>query len=176
MVHQILRQYGRDHRGATAVEFSLIALPLVFLIFGLIEISMVFTKQGALEYATLQAARQIRTGQAQQSGDAETIFREALCNSASFLLDCDDIIYDVQTMDSFAQANEAPPPVFNEEGELESQGFVVGGAETVTMIRTIHRHQIITPMMQPLLSNGGENNTRLLISTVVLETEPYEYE
>ena len=176
MVYQLFKQYGRDCRGATAVEFSLIALPLVFLIFGLIEISMVFTKQGVLEYATLQAARQIRTGQAQQSGDPETIFRTALCDNASFLLDCDNIAYEVQTMDSFAEANEVPPPVFNEEGELESQGFIVGGAETVTMIRTIHRHPIITPMMQPLLSNGDSNSTRLLITTVVLETEPYEYE
>lgn len=176
MVYQRVGRYGRDVSGATAVEFSLIAVPLVMLIFGLIEVSMVFTKQGALEYATLQAARQVRTGQAQQSGDPETVFRTALCDSASFLINCDDIAYDVQTMDSFAQANEAPPPTFDEEGELESQGFAVGGAESVTMIRTIHRHSIVTPIMQPLLSNDNESGVRLLISTVVLQTEPYEYE
>lgn len=176
MTYQRLGTYGRDARGATAVEFALVAVPLVLLIFGLIEISMVFTKQGVLEHATLQAARQVRTGQAQQSGDAETVFRDELCARSSFLISCDDIAYDVQTMDSFTDANAVPPPSFDEDGNLETQGFAVGGAESVVMIRTIYRHPIVTPIMQPLLSNAGEADTRLMISTVVLQTEPYEYE
>ncbi len=167
--------YHRDQSGATAVEFSLLAVPLVLLMFGLIEISMVFTKQGLLEYATAQAARQIRTGQAQQSGNAETVFQTALCDQASFLIDCNDIAYDVQTMADFAEANESPPPSFDEDGLFESQGFAAGGASSIVMIRTIHRHAIITPIMQPLLANGGENDSRLVISTVVLQTEPYEF-
>ncbi len=169
-------KYWRRRKGATAVEFSLIAVPLVMLMFGVIEISMIFTKQGVLEYATSQAAREIRTGQAQQSGAPEDAFRLALCNHVSFMIDCDDIAYEVQTMDSFSDANEAPPPSYDEDGNLESQEFDAGESSGVVLIRTVYRHPIVTPMMQPLLSNSGSATTRLMISTVVLQSEPYEFE
>lgn len=177
MVLQHIRRYLRRRDGATAVEFALLALPLVTLIFGLLEICMVFTKQGVLEYATSQAARKVRTGQAQQStGDSpEEVFQQALCESAAFLIDCDDVQYQVQSMEDFAEANDAPPPTFDEDGNLENQAFDPGGSNGVVMIRTTYRHPIITPLMQPLLANGGTGSSRLMISTVVLQTEPYEF-
>lgn len=172
----VIQRYSRRTDGATAVEFSLIAVPLVMLLFGLIEICMVFTKQGALEFATLQAARQIRTGQIQQgAGSPEDAFRQALCDAASFLIPCDAIAYEVQAMNDFSEANERPPPEFDEEGNLETQSFDVGGSSGVVLIRTIHRHPIMTPMMKPLLATGGSEDSFLATSTVVLRTEPYEF-
>lgn len=171
-----LKAFAVREDGATAVEFSLIAVPLVMLMFGLIETSMVFTKQGVLEYATLQAARQIRTGQAQQSGDAEETFRTALCDHASFLIDCDEVQYQVETMDSFADANDEPAPTFDEDGNMEDQAFAAGDASDIVLVRTVYRHPIVTPMMQPLLANGNSSTTRLLMTTVVLQTEPYDFE
>lgn len=176
MIFSTLCSYGQRRDGATAVEFALIAVPLVMLMFGLIELSMVFTKQGVLEYATSQAARQIRTGQAQESGSPEDNFREALCDHASFLLACDDIAYEVKSMASFADANDEPPPEFDEDGKLRSSGFESGASSSVVMIRTIYRHPIVTPIMQPLLSNGGSGTSRLMMSTVVLQSEPYEFD
>lgn len=175
MVLSTFTRFYRAREGATAVEFSLIAVPLVTLMFGLIELSMIFTKQGVLEYATSQAARKVRTGQAQESGAPEDVFRQALCDSASFLIDCDEIVYEVQAMDSFSDANEAPPPSFDEDGNLEAQDFDAGESSGVVLIRTLYRHPIVTPLMQPLLSSNGSSNTRLLMSTVVLQSEPYEF-
>lgn len=176
MLFRLFSAYNRRQEGATAVEFSLIAVPLVMLMFGLIEVSMIFTKQGVLEFATMQAARQIRTGQAQQSGSPEDTFKQVLCDNASFLINCDDLSYEVQAMDDFADANDQPPPSFDDEGNFESQGFDTGESSHVVMIRTIYRHPIVTPLMQPLLSNGGQSSSRLMISTVVLQSEPYEFD
>lgn len=173
----ILQHFYRRRDGATAVEFALVSVPLVMLMFGLIEICMAFTKQGVLEYATMQAARKVRTGQAQlaEGMTPEEFFQAALCESASFLIDCDEIQYQVEDMDSFADANAEPPPSFDEEGNLTSQIFEPGESSDVVLIRTVYRHPIVTPLMQPLLSNGGESDTRLMISTIVLQTEPYEF-
>lgn len=175
MVLQYIRAILRREDGVTAVEFALLATPLFMLVFGLIEMCMIFTKQGILEYATSQAARKIRTGQAQQSGSPEDFFKEALCESASFLLGCDDIAYEVQSLGNFGDADEQPEPSFDEEGNFLSQGFDSGGSNGVVMIRTVYRHTLFTPMMSSLMDSPGESGKRLMISTVVLQSEPYEF-
>ncbi len=176
MVLQRIRAVYRREDGATAVEFALIAMPLVMMIFGLIEMCMIFTKQGVLEYATSQAARKIRTGQAQQSGSPEDYFKESLCDSASFFINCDDISYEVQSLDNFGEADEQPAPSFDEEGNFLSQGFDSGSSNGVVLIRTVYRHNLFTPLMAPLMSSAGESGKRLMMSTVVLQSEPYEFD
>ena len=43
------------------------------------------------------------------------------------------------------------------------------------MIRVAYRYEIKTPLMQPFLTNDS-NAQRIMFSTVVLQTEPYEFE
>ena len=63
-----LRRFARADRGATAVEFAMIALPFLALIFSVFELGMIFIGSSAVEAATVSAARQIRTGQLQTTG------------------------------------------------------------------------------------------------------------
>ena len=68
-----------------------------------------------------------------------------------------------------------PDAEFNEDGDLQDQGFDAGGVSDVVMIRTAFKYAIKTPMMQLILTNNNDGN-RILLSTVVLQTEPYEFE
>ena len=69
-----LRQFGRDASGASAVEFALIALPLFYMLFVILEIGIVFFANYELENAAAQGARMLRTGQAQnQKFDAADV-------------------------------------------------------------------------------------------------------
>ena len=82
-------EWLRDSRGTTAIEFAMVALPFVLLLFGLLSVSLYFFTTFTLENAVWQAARAIRTGQVQQGqGDyatAETnedrkkLFKKASC-------------------------------------------------------------------------------------------------
>ena len=60
-------RFARAERGATAVEFGLVSLPILTMIFGLIEIALVFLVATTLDSATQAASRQIRTGEFQTS-------------------------------------------------------------------------------------------------------------
>ena len=51
------KSFGVDTRGATAVEFGMIAFPLFLLIMGIIEGGRMLWTQNALQYAAEQAAR-----------------------------------------------------------------------------------------------------------------------
>jgi Flp pilus assembly protein TadG len=53
----ILRRFGRSRRGATAVEFAIIAPLYIALLFGLVEGGMALSAQLALEHAVVNAAR-----------------------------------------------------------------------------------------------------------------------
>ena len=76
-----------DRRGAAAVEFAIIAIPFFFLIFGLLEVCLLFIISTVLEHSISETSRQIRTGQAQESGFTDVEFRQAICAQLFDLLD-----------------------------------------------------------------------------------------
>jgi Flp pilus assembly protein TadG len=55
--HKGLLRFGRDERGATAVEFAMVAPFLIALFFGIFELGRALWIQGILDYAVEQAAR-----------------------------------------------------------------------------------------------------------------------
>lgn len=170
--------FFRDTEGTAAVEFSLIGIPFIFTVVGIIEMSLMFASQSLLEYATSQGARMIRTGQVQQGG-GEDAFRDSVCDAVAItpergFIPCDEIQFQVQVLDDFAEAEDVDPPTFDEDGNLEDQSFDAGGVNDIIMIRVAYRYEVLTPLMGTMLSNNNDN-TRFMVSTTVLQTEPYEF-
>jgi len=163
-----------DEEGATAVEFALVGVPFILLVIGILEMSLMFTAQNLLEASTNSASRLIRTGQI-QLGAGESAFSDAVCDFADVLIACDDIQYQVLPLDDFGAAELLPAASFDEDGDLEEQGFDAGGVNDVILVRVAYQYLIKTPMMQILLTNNNDNS-RLMVSTVVLRTEPYQFE
>ncbi len=173
MVHKFFKRWGRDKSGTTAIEFSLLAVPFLLLTLGIIEISLMYASASLLEGATNSAARTIRTGQIQQStGDPETMFRQEICNYATVLIRCDDVIIEAQTMAGFSDYSTMSVQL-DVDGNMVSQGFDVGGSNERVLVRVAYRYSMMTPLVGPLLY--GVANGRLFISTIVLQTEPYEF-
>lgn len=174
---RVLGTWLRGNRGTTAVEFSLVGIPFILMIIGTIEMSLMFTAQSLLQEATYTAARQIRTGQIQNggSGSPQDAFRKSICDFASILIPCDRIQFQVQELPSFGDAEKLPPASFDGDGNLEDQGFDPGGVSDIVLVRVIYNYPILTPMMQPLLSNNGRF-TFTMMSTIVMQNEPYEFE
>lgn len=169
-----LKVWKQNRDGSTAVEFALIGIPFILMVVGIIEMALMFTAQSLLEASTAEAARKVRTGAIQQT-EGEQGFIDALCDYAAVLIPCDGIQYQVVAMDNFSDAAEFPPASFDGDGNLDDQQFDPGGVSDVVMIRTAYRYPIKTPMMQLILSNNNDS-TRIMISTIVLQTEPYEFE
>lgn len=174
---RIIKPWLRDKSGTTAVEFSLVGIPFVLMIIGTVEMALMFTAQSVLQEATYTASRQIRTGQIQQmdGGDQQAAFREAVCDFAELLIPCDRIQFQVLEVPDFGDAEGMPEAEFDDDGNLEDQGFDPGDVSSVVMIRVAYNYPIITPLMQPMLTNNG-NSTRTMLSTIVLQNEPYEFE
>ncbi|MCB1555718.1 MAG: pilus assembly protein [Alphaproteobacteria bacterium] len=162
----------KRHDGATAIEFAFLAIPFFLIIIGTIELSLMAASAYVLQGAVSDAARLVRTGQIQQAqADPEGMFFEALCDHASVLLNCDNLQYSVEPLDSFANAAQ---PDIDEDGNLQDAVFNPGGSKEVVLIRAAYRYSLMTPVIGSIFSDYS-GNIRLLLSTIVLETEPYEF-
>jgi Flp pilus assembly pilin Flp len=175
-IRDILDSYIKKNDGATAIEMAFIALPLCYFMIGIIEIALMFTTSIVLEGATSDASRLVRTGQVQQAGaDGQSMFEDALCDAMSVLASCDDISYEVvQIGDGWggAAGNSAN---FDDDGGFQSQGFDPGGVSDVVLIRAVYDYPLKTPIISDFFGDPGKN-TRLMMSTIVLQTEPYDFE
>ena len=64
-------------RGATAVEFALVAAPFFALLIAILQTALIFLAQQVLQTATTEAARLVMTGQAQPDAAAKTFADQA---------------------------------------------------------------------------------------------------
>ncbi len=172
MIGRYIKKWFVKDDGVTSIEFSMLLMPYILIALGIIELSLMFTTASLVEGATGSAARMIRTGQLQQGGgDPETEFRQELCNFATVLVECGDMIVEVRTLNSY---NDYTDATFDGNGDMVSSGFDVGGSNDRILVRVAYRYSMMTPLVGNLL-NGPDGST-LFVSTVVLQTEPYEFQ
>ena len=172
-MNRFIRTWKKKEEGSTAIEFAMLSMPFIYIMLGIMEISLMFATNSVLDGAVNDAARLIRTGQVQEyNGNPEDLFKDKLCEKSSMLLDCSRFQYEVIEMDKFADfASYAA--TYDDDGNLESRGFHPGQVNSVNLIRVSYRYNLATPLIGDLLSNGP-NRSRLMTSTIVLETEPYD--
>ena len=168
----VLARFGRNHSGAAALEFALIAAPFFFLLFAMIEVGAVFFMGSIMENAVLEASRDIRTGRAQTSGMTETAFRTAVCDRISMLGDCANVEIDVRVFEDFDGVDQSSPI---EEGEMDADGFGFdpGDAGDIVLVRAFYRWKLLTPGLTAALANM-DNNEYLVSAATVFRNEPFD--
>lgn len=171
MLRKLLRGWVKRKDGTAAIEFALMAFPFLFLVLGILEISMMYAAATVLEGATSSAARLIRTGQIQEQSDPQAAFRNALCNYATVLVRCNDVIIEVQPMTNFDDY-DSMQPAYDEDGNMVSSGFNSGSSDSKMLIRAAYRYEMMNPFVGTMLL--GASNSRQFMSTIVMQTEPYD--
>lgn len=168
----ILRRLRKDESGATAIEFGIIAIPFFALMVAIIEVSLVYFGNFSLENGVDQAARLIRTGQAQQQGFNETQFKESVCANVAGLSNCvSGLKVDVQRFDDFTGVNLDDP--LTSDGELRDDfGFNPGVGGDVVVVRAFYEWDLIADLPGGLsnMPSGG----RLLAAVAAFRNEPFD--
>jgi Flp pilus assembly protein TadG len=107
------RRFARGDRGATAIEFGILALPFFSLIYAIMETSIVFLSGQILDSAVQDASRRIRTGQAQAGSWTPERFRTEICDGLYGMFDCteagDRLKIRVSVVTNFSSATVTPP-------------------------------------------------------------------
>lgn len=167
----------RQDRGATLIEFALIMVPFFVILFGILEVGLIFWGSFELDNATQDTARMIRTGQVASGNMSKSSFAEAVCGRVSLLgKDCTSKLrVDVRSYDNFSQMS--PPDALDGAGELKepaSDDFAYdpGGARDVVLVTTFYEWPLINFMTEFSLANMANGN-RLLRASAAFRNEPF---
>ncbi|MCW5714719.1 MAG: pilus assembly protein [Bauldia sp.] len=168
-----LRAFRSDTRGATAVEFALLAIPFFLLLFAILETFLFFFASQTVSAATQAASRLIRTGQAQALSYTDADFKDAICRSMAGILNCAaNLRVDVRTVATFGAVDLAPP--FDDDGNLDPQDFDYddGVAGDIVVVRAYYEWPINTDLLGIGLANLG-NGGRLIAVATAFRNEPF---
>lgn len=170
----VVRRFARQPDGAAAIEFALIALPFLAIIFASIQTAIVLIAEQELETATEQAGRLVMTGQvtsaAGQSGTlTQSQFSAKVCSYLVALFNCSNLMVNVQTAGSFANANVAAPSY--QTLQNNTWNYNTGTAGQIVVMQVMYEWPIFGSLLGYNLSNLP-NGTRLLMATAAFQNEP----
>lgn len=172
-VRRRLGAFASAEGGATAVEFAMISIPFLALLFAIFELGAMFLASSAMDAAVEQAARQIRTGQLQATASNNAAgFKTLVCNSISWISsnDCQaNLSLDVRTFSSFS-AISLTTPVSNGAIDQSQIGYNSGGSCDIVVVRAFYPWTLLAPTLEPGLPNLGASQ-RLLTATVAFRNE-----
>jgi len=164
----------RARDGATAVEFALVGLPFLALIFAIIELALIFLVSTSLDNATDNAARAIRTGQLQTKGGATaTSFKTTICDNLGWLAStCGaNLAVDVRTYANFNDISLSDP-IVNKTFDAGALTFSPGNPEDIVVVRAYYQWTLFTPLLSGAVEKLSGGKT-LLTSTLAFRNEPY---
>jgi Flp pilus assembly protein TadG len=185
----------RDREGAAALEFALLAVPFLLMIFAIFETFFAFAGEQLLANAVETMSRKIRTGeitfgQGRPTDVTEAEFRQLFCEEISILNMCsateptnpEKLYLDIRQFSSFADMPREVPKISTDKySDLDTTefGFSPGGAESRNMLRAYYRWQIMTDLMRPYITNlrpaGKPMPTDfLIVQTAAFQNEDYD--
>ncbi len=133
----LIARWRSDARGVTAIEFAMVAMPFMMLLFGIIGVGLYFFTTFTLENAVEQASRLLRTGQAQVAGYNTTQFKAKVCEFVPGHIDCDaKVKVNVLSYPDTTNITAASLPKCLTAGGALANGsqFSPGGASEVVLV------------------------------------------
>ena len=177
------KRFKNEEDGATAVEFAFVALPFFALLFGIMELAIVFFVNSALVHSTSEAGRLIRVGNFQACGGADE-FKALVCNNMKGMANCwKNVRIDVVEGDSFKTivlpeippiqprnntqtGNAAVPQTGNGEIDPNDSGDTL-------VVRAVLHYRLALPPLLTRLDNPAGSGARTMIATTAFKNEPF---
>jgi Flp pilus assembly pilin Flp len=184
-----LKSFGRNTSGTTAIEFALLGIPFAALLFGIIELAMVFFIGSTSEHAMAEVAREIRTGEFQTSGGTRDSLHTAICAQMHGIGNCDNLRVDVISANTgkFTDLNvppplPSPPPCTGTPSQIKTcegtppavpgNTYDTTGGGDVVIVRVQYFHPLAVPSALTGLANA-RGNVRVITSTTAFRNEPF---
>lgn len=177
------KRFKKDEDGATAIEFAIVALPFFALLFGIMELALVFFVNSALVHATSEAGRHIRVGNFQACGGADQ-FKALVCQNMTGLGNCwKNVRIDVVQGDSFKTITLPEiPPVLPRDPDATGAAAVpqtpngvynANDAGDTLVVRSVLHYRLALPPLLTRLDNPRGSGARTMIATTAFRNEPF---
>jgi Flp pilus assembly protein TadG len=171
----LVRRLARERKGAVAIEFGLLLMPFLVLLFAILESTLSFTTQQLLTNAVDRVSRDVRTGRLKLADLTGAKLKNNICGRIALMAPdgCPDLIVDLENYTSFSAVPKTIP--FTPGGDINTSGFGIdpGGPQTINHLRVFYRWPIMTDILRSQMSNlpGGKT---LLTSSATWRNEPFD--
>ena len=160
--------------GASALEFALVAVPLILLLLAILQLGLVFFANYMLEHATAQGARLIRTGQAQDQGSMPRRSRTRSATHLTAPLSCAGLKLDVRRFTNFSSTELTNP--LDAGGAMKTNfSYDPGIGGDVVVVRGFYEFDI--PALLPVeisMSNMARRQPGPVVATAAFRNEPFQ--
>jgi hypothetical protein len=181
---QVMRRLLKDESAVTVIEFAFLAPVFFMLLFMVLETGFMLFTEYRIQSSLQQAARLVRTGQAQtQRIDANT-FKDRICSGNSAIPDCrSKVVVYMKPGNSFTELATNTPSYVNIGPTYDSSGVPTmpgseqydcgRSSEPVVLIATYDWQFKITPLGNFLANTGQHKGVRRLVGFAIFRNEPY---
>lgn len=185
-----LRRLFANRSGATSIEFAILAIPFMVVVFACFETFFAFTGERLLAHATEVMARKVRTGEitfarGKPTDMTEQQFRQAFCSEISVMLTCSAsegaeparLLIDVKSTTDLAQLPvDIPRMATSNDINAGNFAFAPGGPGTYNVLRAYYRWSVITDLVRPFVTNlrpagGSMPRDYLMVATATFRNE-----
>jgi Flp pilus assembly protein TadG len=170
-------RFSRTERGATAVEFALIAPAFIATLVALLQVCLFVFAQMAIQNAAVQAGRYFMTGQAQSGNWTASQIIANVCTNTnlSLIFTCSNMFVVAQDAASFAAANTSAPALYtgntlnNQADYTFSTTANPGG---IMVVQLIYPWPVLSGPLGFNISNLPNNQAELM-GISAFRVEPY---
>jgi Flp pilus assembly protein TadG len=172
-------RFLRRESGAAAIEFAILSAPFIALMLAILQVTLIFFAQDALETTVEASSRMVLTGKApttaggMTAAQAQNAFAAAVCGNSPGLFTCGNFMIDLQPVASFSNANvSAPVLTYDANGKVTNTWtYNPGNPGDIMVMRVMYQWPVFLGPLGLNLSNLPKS-MRLLMSTAVFRNEP----
>lgn len=174
----VRRRYRSNAEGATAIEFAIVALPFLGLIFGILELALVFFTGAVMTQAMSDTGRLVRVGAFQGCGNAAE-FKALVCDKMANLMNCEaNLRIDLTTASGF-QTITLPDPGLSgldpddEDAEIVDGTYVNTGPSEPVVMRGTFYYPLALPNFMTRLESIPGSRRHVISAATAFRTEPF---
>lgn len=162
-----------DRSGATIVEFAFVSMPFFALLIAIIQTSLVFFAQQALDTTSEKAVRTLVTGAVQKSNMSASAYKAQVCTKLPVFMKCANLMIDVRAANGFSSIDTSTPTItYDSSGNPNNLQFSPGDTSRITIVRLMYVWDVAPGPLGFDLSTLSRGK-RLMVSTSVFKAEPY---
>ncbi|MBS0232626.1 MAG: pilus assembly protein [Proteobacteria bacterium] len=175
-----LHRFKRDDRGATAVEFAIVAIPFLMFIFALIGCALYFFVLNSLESGMDQTSRLVRTGEAITENLTVDQFKQKICSGSGGWIKCDNMQIWAQHWSDWSDPTLAPHQCVDQNNTVIANNApgsdpiatYTGTASDVVIVTICYEWDFASKI--PFLRLGNMQNGAMMMQTATaFRTEPF---
>ncbi|MFK0683937.1 TadE/TadG family type IV pilus assembly protein [Ochrobactrum sp. BD67] len=175
-----VRRFARAQDGVTVVEFSLLIVPFLLIVFATIEVGVSFAARQVISNATESVARKLQTAgkigevQIKDAPISEEALRTELCQQMQFMVaaGCPNLSFNLGTYDGFDKV--PTDDILDDEGRLTRTGISgTSGTSTINQLNVVYAWPLLTNILYLVKSPHAAGGTMPLFATVTWQNEPF---